>query len=171
MRTHSRIVTAGVVVTLGAALLAGCGAGEGQVSEDGTGNVVVWYLPFDSDFMAKIKPLFEKDNPGITLETVSVPEDEYVTKIDTAMLAKQAPDIVFEYDQKWIKSGNVLPVDDVMSQAGVDMSVYNPVSLHECVYEGKTYCMGSLAGGNDAHLQQGALRRSRVCPTPRQRSR
>src|SRR3954471_11385096 len=120
-RAAAAIAIALAAVTVTA--LTGCGGGGGgQVSDDGKGKVVVWYLPFDTDFMAKIKPLFEKDNPGITLETVSVPEDEYVTKIDTAMLAKQPPDIVFEYDAKWIKSGRVLPVNGPLKETGVDLS-------------------------------------------------
>jgi len=144
-RAAAAIAIALAAVTVTA--LTGCGgAGGGQVSDDGKGKVVVWYLPFDADFMAKIKPIFEKDNPGITLETVSVPEDEYVTKIDTAMLAQQPPDIVFEYDAKWIKSGRVLPVNGPLKAAGVDLSSFNQVAMHECVYKDKTYCMGSLGG-------------------------
>ena len=93
-----------------------------------------------------IKPAFEKDNPGTTLDVVSVPEDNYVTKIDTAILAQQPPDIVFEYDTKWIKAGRVLPVDKIMADAGLDMSVFNPVAMSECIVDGKTYCIGSLGG-------------------------
>ena len=145
-----RRTTAVLGIALAAATVTGltaCGpGGGGQVSEDGSGNVVVWYLPDDADFIAKVKPAFEKDNPGTTLEVVSVPEDNYVTKIDTAMLAQQPPDVVFEYEAKWIKSGRVLPVDDIMADAGVDMSVFNRVAMAECVFEGKTYCMGTLSG-------------------------
>lgn len=147
MRTRNRIVAVGTVVALGAALLTACGGGGSeQVSNDGTGNVVLWYLPDDADFIQAIKPAFERDNPGTTLDAVSVPEDNYVTKIDTAILAQQSPDVVFEYDTKWIKAGRVLPVDQIMADAGVDMSVFNPVAMKECVFDGKTYCIGSVGG-------------------------
>lgn len=147
MSARRRMLFGGVAVAAGMLVVTGCGAGDASpVSTDGTGTVVLWYLSDDADFINAIKPAFETDNPGITLEAVSVPEDNYVTKIDTAILAHQAPDVVFEYDTKWIKAGRVLPVDDIMAEAGVDMSVFNPVAMSECIIDGQTYCIGSLGG-------------------------
>lgn len=147
IRRRSTAVLFTALATATALSLTGCVAsGGGQVSDDGTGKVVLWYLPDDQEFIESVKPAFEKDNPGTTLEVVSVPEDNYVTKIDTAILAQQPPDVVYQYDTKWIKSGRVLPVDDIMADAGVDSSVFSSAAMNECVIEGVRYCQGSLEG-------------------------
>lgn len=147
MRRRRTTVLGMALATAAALALSGCSsAGAGQESESGAGTVVLWYLPDDQTFIERIKPVFEKDNPGITLEAAAVPEDNYVTKVDTAILAQQPPDVVYEYDTKWIKSGRVVPVNDLMADAGVDTSVFNPVALNECTFDGVTYCQGSLGG-------------------------
>jgi multiple sugar transport system substrate-binding protein len=147
-RTRTRALGAlGLTVGL---MLAGCAtASSSNSSSDGKGTVSIWYLADQESFINAIKPAFEAANPGITLDATQVPEDNYVTKIDTAILAHQPPDIVFEYDAKWIKAGDLLPIDSLMKSAGVNLSSFSPVPMADCRMNGKTYCVGSLGG---AHL-------------------
>src|SRR5262249_44545138 len=65
---------------------------------------------------------------------------------NTAMLGGEAPDVVFIYDPAWMKAGDVLPLNDVFEQEGIDLSNYNPIGLSECKLDGEIYCIGSLAG-------------------------
>jgi multiple sugar transport system substrate-binding protein len=148
MKTRRRLLGLGALAIGATLALAGCQAST-TASGNGDGKVSIWYLADQADFIKAIKTAFEKANPGITLDATQVPEDNYVTKIDTAILAHQPPDVVFEYDSKWIKSGRILPIDSLMSKAGVDMSVFSPVPMDDCKLDGKTYCVGSLGG---AHL-------------------
>lgn len=122
--------------------LTGCQA----VSESSDKTVKLWYLDDQAGYIANLKAEFEKANPGTILEATEVPEDNYVTKINTAMLGGQAPDVVFIYDPAWMKAGSVLPLDDALEKEGVDLSFYNPIAMSECQLEGEIYCIGSLAG-------------------------
>lgn len=146
MRTLTRTLIAVSALAL-AAGLAACGspAQQPESGGDGTGSVVLWFLPEDDGaaFIAAIKPGFEADNPGTTLDAVGVPEDNFVTKVDTAMLAKQPPDVLFMLDAKWIKAGRLAPVDDILKNAGVDIANWNPVAIGGCQFDGVTYCVGS----------------------------
>ncbi|MBN9140374.1 MAG: extracellular solute-binding protein [Micrococcales bacterium] len=145
MRSTTRITAILATALVAGALTACSPGGSSQVSDDGTGKVVLWYLPEDdgATFIASIKEAFEAANPGTILDAVGVPEDNYVTKVDTAMLANQPPDIAFMLDAKWIKAGRLAPVDKLLSDAGVDLANWNPVAMSSCQLDGATYCVGS----------------------------
>ena len=146
-----RIKGAGVAA-VAALLIAGCTASPTPPTpsgEDGeiTGTVSLWYLEDpDTAFMAAIKQGFEAKYPGTTVELTELPEDGFVTKIDTALLAQQPPDVAFIYEARWMKAGQVMPLTDTIARYGIDTSTMNQVALSECDLEGQLYCLGSLAG-------------------------
>ena len=47
---------------------------------------------------------FETAHPDISIEVTDIPEDQYVTKIDTALAAGETPDIAFVYERRWLKA-------------------------------------------------------------------
>ena len=55
---------------------------------------------------------FEAKHPEIAVEIVDIPESEYGTKVDTALIAGEPPDVGFIYDDKWIASGKFLPIGE-----------------------------------------------------------
>jgi multiple sugar transport system substrate-binding protein len=111
------------------------------------GTVSLWYLEDpDAAFMPAIKEKFEAKYPGTTVELTELPEDGFVAKIDTALLAQQPPDVSFIYESRWIKAGDIIPLEETIAQYGIDTSVMNQVALSECLYEGQLYCLGSLTG-------------------------
>jgi multiple sugar transport system substrate-binding protein len=149
-----------------AALLVACGAeppgaqpsaapdaGEAQPSAaPATGEKVtltMWIFEGEEAFLPRLKEEFEKAHPNIVLEITEIPEDQYVTKIDTALAANDPPDIGFVYggQQRWLKAGKFLPLDELFKERGIRPEDYNQnaMSLY-CLFEGKNYCIGSYTG-------------------------
>jgi multiple sugar transport system substrate-binding protein len=120
------------------------GSGEsGEVS----GTVTLWYLEDPRmEFLDAIKVGFEEKYPGTTVEMVEVPEDGYVTKVDTAVLAHKPPDVGFVYEPRWMKAGTVIDLDDTVAEYDVATDSFNQVAMSECELDGSLYCLGSLTG-------------------------
>jgi multiple sugar transport system substrate-binding protein len=129
------------------------GADVAPTSAPATGgeNVTLslWIFEGEEGFLSRLKEAFEAQNPTITLEITEIPEDQYVTKIDTALAANEPPDIGFVYggQQRWLKSGKFLPLDELFKEKNIKPENYNQnaMSLY-CAYEGKNYCIGSYTG-------------------------
>jgi multiple sugar transport system substrate-binding protein len=109
----------------------------------------LWIFEGEETFLPKLKEAFESKYPNVTLEITQVPEDQYVTKIDTALAANDPPDIAFVYggQQRWLKAGKFLPIDDMLQTNGIKAADFNQnaMSLY-CLYESKYYCIGSYTG-------------------------
>ena len=109
----------------------------------------LWIFEGKEAFLPMLQEAFQAKYPNVTLEITQIPEDQYVTKIDTALAANDPPDIGFVYggQQRWLKAGKFLPLDDMLSAQNIKVSDYNAnaMSLY-CDYGGKTYCIGSYTG-------------------------
>jgi multiple sugar transport system substrate-binding protein len=138
----------GALIAVAALVLTGCqDSGEKADPSKIGGTVTLWYLEDPvPEFLQAVKAGFEAKYPGTKVEMTEVPEDGFVTKIDTALLAKEPPDVAFIYEARWMKSGSVLPLDDVIASQGVDTKAMNQVALSECELGGHLYCLGSLTG-------------------------
>jgi ABC-type glycerol-3-phosphate transport system substrate-binding protein len=109
--------------------------------------VSMWVFEGESTFLPAVVESFEAANPGIHIEFTDIPEAEYVTKIDTALIAGAPPDIAFIYVPRWIKAGNVLPLDDSLQAQGINIADFNEGALgRDCIVEGVTYCIGTYTG-------------------------
>lgn len=106
----------------------------------------LWVFEGEDTFLPTLKKRFEAEHPNITVNITLIPEDSYVTKIDTALAAGSPPDIGYMYEPRWMKAGRVLPLDDIIASEGIDTSTYNQAAFSYCVLEGKTYCLGSYNG-------------------------
>lgn len=106
-------------MAIGAVALAGCSAGE---SEQGP-TITVMYESTDAftaldDLFQKVKPEFEKANPGVTVELqpVKAGDDDYKTKLQLAhRSAETAPDVFYEDSytvQADASAGYLLKLDD-----------------------------------------------------------
>ena len=70
------------------------------------------------------------------------------TKVDTALLAGQPPDIAFPYVIRWIRAGLVAPIDEALEAAGVDIEDYNAGAVsRNCALDGRVYCLGTFTAG------------------------
>ena len=108
----------------------------------------LWMFLDGTGFLPSVVEAFEAAHPNITVQITDVPEGEYVTKVDTAFLAGQPPDIAFPYVIRWIRAGLVAPIDDVLESAGVDIEDYNAGAVsRNCALAGQVYCLGTFTAG------------------------
>jgi multiple sugar transport system substrate-binding protein len=156
-RETVRVASKAVLIIAVAATLAGvaaCGGSPTTTKQQAAttggevrGTVTMWYLEdLRPEFLKAVKKGFEAKYPSTTLDMTEVPEDGYVTKVDTALLAHQPPDVGFIYEPRWMKGGSVLQLGDMIKQNHIDTSNMNQVALSECELDGQLYCLGSLTG-------------------------
>lgn len=144
-----------VALLLVAAACSGNGDESNDSSEAGE-PVSLDYWVFESgglagQFLEQLKTEFEEENPNVELDITAYPEDNYGVKLDTAIAAGKAPDLVLVFGPEQMREGLLLPLDDMVSEAGIDLSSYVPSIVtpgdeFSCAYEGHLYCLGSYAG-------------------------
>jgi len=120
-------------------------AQEGSTdSPGGTITITIWDFggaEFDwIDTMAI--PEFTSRYPHIRVEHLGIPESDYATKLDTAIIAGQVPDIALQsYTYKLWKAGHILPLDSYMARDGIKPSDFFPIYESWGMLEGKAYVM------------------------------
>ena len=140
--------TACIVAVLGlvAGACIGGGSGDGSADEPGGRTTLsLWIFEGEEEFLPALEAAFEDANPEIDLKITEIPEDNYSTKIDTALAANSPPDIGFITEPRWIKAGRMLPLDDVIDAEGIDLSQLNENAFEGCQFEGSVYCLGSYS--------------------------
>lgn len=149
---HWRTVSLlGVLLLLAAACTPGGGEnadGEAEAAgvPEGPVTLTLWAFEGEEAFFPTLKERFEAEHPNVTLEITEIPEDNYTTKVDTALAAGRPPDLGLVYEPRWLKAGAVLPLDDVIQSKGIDLSTFNENAMSGCRYEGSVYCLGSYVG-------------------------
>jgi multiple sugar transport system substrate-binding protein len=141
------------VVAISALLASACvDGGSNGGSTEGTGEepgepvtLDLWIFEGEETFLPALESAFEEAHPEIDLKITEIPEDNYTTKIDTALAANSPPDIGFITEPRWIKANRMVALDDVMDAAGIDVSDLNQNAFQGCLYEGKVYCLGSYS--------------------------
>lgn len=134
-------------------LLAGC---FGRGSQDGADSsaLSVWMFPQGDDDVAirAMEAAFEEANPDTKVEVVIYPEEEYVTKINTALVAGNPPDIAIIESDDWMKAGYVVDLTDRLEEWGVSIDEYNSGGLSRGALENDpsngVYGIGTFLGGN-----------------------
>ena len=104
---YRRLIAAFVVIGV---VAAGCtsdgsdddGAQQGTDGEPVT--LTLWAFEGEEAFFPTLKERFEAEHPNITLEITEIPEDNFTTKVDTALAAGRPPDMGLTYEQRWFKA-------------------------------------------------------------------
>ncbi len=90
-----------------------------------------------SEYQRAAVERFEAENPGITVEVVTVPYPEYQQRLLTAVQGGNAPD-VSTVDQIWqaafAEAGAILPLDDLAAEAGITADRFFPGAWASAVY-------------------------------------
>jgi multiple sugar transport system substrate-binding protein len=148
MRNRRHLVALVAVGVLLAACSGGGSSDQPQTSNGSQGPVTLnlWIFEGEDVFVPNLVKAFEAEHPNVKIEVTDIPEDNYVTKIDTALAAGKPPDIGYMYENTWMKAGRILPLDDTIAADGIDTSKYNQNAFSFCQLDGKTYCLGSYAG-------------------------
>lgn len=147
--------TSGVLMA-GVLLISACGpstespsAAPGASGSATTGEKVsldLWVFEGEDGILPAFKEGFEASHPNVTLEVTLIPEDLYVTKLDTAFAAGSPPDVALMYESRWLKAGAFLPLDDVLASNSVDIARYAEGPLGGCRLDDQLYCLGSYLG-------------------------
>jgi multiple sugar transport system substrate-binding protein len=123
------------------------GAEATQATAAGEKTVITfWIFEGEEGFLPVLEERFEAKFPNIDLQVTEIPEDQYVTKIDTSLAAGETPDIAFVYEQRWLKAAKFLPIDDLIREKGIKLEEFNQGAMQACNYEAKVYCLGSYTG-------------------------
>jgi len=118
------------------------------VAQDEEVTLDLWMFLDGTGFLPSVVEAFEAAHPHIKVQITDVPEGEYVTKVDTAFLAGQPPDIAFPYVIRWIRAGLVAPIDGALESAGVNLEDYNAGAVsRNCALDGQVYCLGTFTAG------------------------
>lgn len=146
-------------LVLAASLVTVACTGNGEPEETKPGEQVTldfWVFEEAQDeFFNAVVTAFEKENPNIDLEVTAYPEGNYGTKVDTAIAAGDPPDLGLSSGVETMRSGVLLPLDDVVQENNIDLSTFSPSVVgtgdeqnaeYGCAYEGTLYCMGTYTG-------------------------
>ena len=99
-----------------------------------------------------IEAAFEEANEGKDVEIVVYPEEEYVTKVNTALVAGNPPDVAIIESDDWMKAGYVVELTDQLAEWGVSVEDFNPGGMSRGALENDPangiYGIGTFLGGN-----------------------
>jgi len=87
---------------------------------------------------------YQKEHPGVTIEAVFVPGGELLTKLQTAITAKQTPTMAISdlvAMPLLTQSGSLAPLDDFIRQSNLNLADYFPGPLVYGMYQGKRYSL------------------------------
>jgi len=136
-------------------LLSSCGkatptAAPEQPAGATQGEVVtlnVWTFEGENAVFDPLIQVFNADYPNIKVVVTEFPASDFQTKIDTALIAGETPDLAFVYAPKWIKAGAILELSDMIAQRGLNIENFNQGAIgRDCIIDGKVYCLGSYTG-------------------------
>ncbi len=106
----------------------------------------LWIFEGEGEFLPAVVEAFQAEHPHITVQFTDIPESEYVTKIDTALLAGEVPDLGYIYERRWMASGAFLPLDDTFAAQNINLEDFNLGALSGCTFEDQVYCLGTYTG-------------------------
>jgi multiple sugar transport system substrate-binding protein len=95
---------------------------------------------------------FEAEHPNINIEYTYIPAENYNVKLNTAIAAGEAPDLVLAFDLNLLIEGALLPLDDMVADKGIDLSNFNQGIIkgpgdYSCTWNDTLYCLASNQGG------------------------
>ncbi len=132
-------------------LLAGCfGRGGNGGNSDA---LSVWMFPQGDGEVAihAYEAAFEKAHSGTNVEIVVYPEEEYQTKINTALVAGNPPDVAIIESHDWMKAGYVVQLTDHLKEWGVSATEFSAGGLARGTIEDDpsegVYAIGDFLGG------------------------
>lgn len=145
-----------VLLVVGAMIASACTGDDGDGGTDGTGTQEQVTLDFwvfqeaQDEFFNTVVSDFESANPNIDLEVTAYPEGNYGTKLDTAIAAGDPPDLGLSSGIDTMRSGVLLPLDDIVQTHDIDLSTFSQSIVgtadqqyaeYGCAFEGTLYCL------------------------------
>ncbi len=140
-----RTIVGVAVVGAVAVVSAGCSPLGGGADAANSLTIMVFGLGEDS-VMRQLATEFEGTHPDITVEINNIPEDVYLTKLETSILANSPPDIALIYTPGYL--GSFQPVTETVYAANdLPLSDFNEGILEAaCGRDGEIFCVGGSVG-------------------------
>ncbi|MEZ2388487.1 sugar ABC transporter substrate-binding protein [bacterium RCC_150] len=119
------------VAAVAAIALSACGSSGGGSSADSAKGEISYWL-WDANQLPAYQQCaddFHKANPDITVKITQTGWDDYWGKITNGMASGTAPDVFTDHLSKYpdfIKTKQLVPLNDAVSNDKVDLSQYNP---------------------------------------------
>lgn len=155
--------TFAMLAVLSLVAMAACTGGDepdaGGGSEPGGGEPEQVTLEFwtyeegrDSPYRGAMAEAFEAEHPNIHINYTYLPSENYNVKVNTAIAAGEAPDLILAFDLNLLIEGQLLALDDMVAEYGIDLTTYNQGIIRgpgefSCSWEGTLYCLASNQGG------------------------
>ena len=100
----------------------------------------------DGTIMRQVGKEFTRRHPNMRVQVTQIPEDAYVTKLQTSILAGSPPDIAYVYTAGHVSSFQ--PLNEIVyDKYKIDPEDYNvPTLQYACGYKGRFFCVGGYAG-------------------------
>jgi ABC-type glycerol-3-phosphate transport system substrate-binding protein len=163
-----------VAVALSLVAMAACTGGdesqEGQ-QEEVTLDFWTYGEGQNSPYGNAMAEAFEAGHPNIHIDYTYYPAENYNVKVNTAIAAGKAPDLILAFDLNLLIEGKLLPLDDLVAERGFDLSTFNQGIIEgpgefSCSWEGHLYCWHrTRAAGGSSTTRTCSTRRG--CPTRR----
>jgi ABC-type glycerol-3-phosphate transport system substrate-binding protein len=162
-------VRAGWSAVLATALtLAGCGsaAGSGATTSGGSADrLVVWDWksgePSAKTYVEKAKADFARKHPGVTVEFVAQPFDQYYTLLGAAIQSGKGPDVMLFNGGGQIRDrvGALVPLDDHLAEDRGRLAGWDAFTK-----DGKTYAAPVTLQGHPIYYNKALYRKAGLDP-------
>lgn len=122
-------------------VLSGCGTSTDENTDKTVIEWSVWDSEFESTYDALAKA-FEAENPEIDVEIEYVSYDDFFTKLDTATLGSETPDVVLMQAKKlgiYAESDLLMPLSGVLDES--ELANYNQKSLERFSIDDELYAI------------------------------
>ena len=97
-------------------------------------------LPVEKQLVAS----FMRLNPDIKVTIESIPWDAYFTKLEAAAQGGELPDVLWMSIPnfgRFASNGLLMPIDDQVKAAGIDLSIYVNAAIQAYTFDGKLYAL------------------------------
>lgn len=166
-KKSATLLTTGMALTLA---LAGCGNGNNSngaassapssgsasapassqaASADNAGSAVeitFWNMfgGGEGDFVDQIIKGFNDSQKEVFVKQLRLESNEYYAKLGTALSSGKGPDVAVAHVDRispFVKAKQIVPVDDLASKVGFDLSQITASNLQSVTYDGKPYAV------------------------------
>ncbi len=153
---RSRLLVVGLVVGLGASLLAGCGAGTDQV------DFLVFGEPQELEAFRGIVSAFAATDPGFSVRLVEAADRaDLLTRVSTSLAGGDPPDIFlvnYRFYGQFAARGALQPVDEQLSRpGGLEAAAFYPEAMEAFRWDGAQLCLPQNASSLAVYYNKAAF--------------
>ncbi|MCL6604394.1 MAG: ABC transporter substrate-binding protein [Paenibacillus sp.] len=130
-------------------VLSGCTAHSTKEPKPAASQSVTleYWTPFsggDNVFMTQLVEQFNQEHKDIKIDQINSRLDDYYTRLRTAILAGNAPDLAIIHSTnlpQFVQNGYIEELDASAAQSGLDWSMFNSNIIESTLYGGKHYAI------------------------------